>query len=64
MLRALPERERQILCIRFFCHQRFCCTMTQNRIGPQLGLSQIQVSRLIIRTCVRLRDRVMAEACG
>ncbi|MDQ0766394.1 DNA-directed RNA polymerase specialized sigma subunit [Streptomyces canus] len=33
MLRALPERERQILCIRFFCHQRFCCAMTQNRIG-------------------------------
>jgi RNA polymerase sigma-B factor len=38
--------------------------MTQNRIGLQLGLSQMQVSRLIIRTCARLRDQVMAEACG
>jgi RNA polymerase sigma-B factor len=46
LLRALPERERQ----------------TQNRIALQLGLSQMHVSRLISRTCARLRDQVMAEA--
>jgi RNA polymerase sigma-B factor len=40
------------------------CAITQNRIGLQLGLSQIQVSRMIIRTCARLRDQVVAEACG
>ncbi|MER5184663.1 SigB/SigF/SigG family RNA polymerase sigma factor [Streptomyces sp. NPDC002896] len=56
LLRALPERERQILYMRFFCE------MTQNRIALQLGLSQMHVSRLIIRTCARLRDQVMAEA--
>jgi hypothetical protein len=41
---------------------RFFCEMTQNRIALQLGLSQMHVSRLIIRTCARLRDQVMAEA--
>lgn len=56
LLRALPERERLILYMRFFCE------MTQSRIGLQLGLSQMHVSRLIIRTCARLRDQVMAEA--
>ncbi|MFC8247450.1 SigB/SigF/SigG family RNA polymerase sigma factor [Streptomyces chartreusis] len=56
LLRALPERERQILYMRFFCE------MTQDRIALQLGLSQMHVSRLIIRTCARLRDQVMAEA--
>ncbi|MBC9728562.1 SigB/SigF/SigG family RNA polymerase sigma factor [Streptomyces sp. TRM68367] len=56
LLRALPERERQILYMRFFCE------MTQDRIGRQFGLSQMHVSRLITRTCARLRDQVMAEA--
>ncbi|WP_410099238.1 SigB/SigF/SigG family RNA polymerase sigma factor [Streptomyces sp. STR69] len=56
LLQALPERERQILYMRFFGE------MTQNRIALQLGLSQMYVSRLIIRTCARLRDQVMAEA--
>ncbi|MDH6436078.1 DNA-directed RNA polymerase specialized sigma subunit [Streptomyces sp. SAI-144] len=64
LLRALPERERRILCMRFFCYTQFFCAMTQNRIGPQLSLWQMQVSRLIVRTCARLRDRLMAEACG
>jgi RNA polymerase sigma-B factor len=51
LLRALPERERQILYMRFFCE------ITQTRIALQLGLSQMQVSRLIIRACARLRDQ-------
>ncbi|MFF7532961.1 SigB/SigF/SigG family RNA polymerase sigma factor [Streptomyces bobili] len=55
LLRALPERERQILYMRFFCE------MTQSRIALQLGLSQMHVSRLITRTCARLRDQVMAD---
>lgn len=53
---ALPELERQILYMRFFCE------VTHNRIALQLGLSQMRVSRLIIRTCAHLRDQVMAEA--
>ncbi|MDO0911045.1 SigB/SigF/SigG family RNA polymerase sigma factor [Streptomyces sp. DT2A-34] len=56
LLRELPERERQILCMRFFCE------MTQHRIALQLGISQMHVSRLITRTCGRLRGHVMAEA--
>lgn len=56
LLRALPERERQILYMRFFGE------MTQKRIALQLGISQMHVSRLITRTCARLRDQVMAEA--
>ncbi|KPI02811.1 RNA polymerase, sigma 28 subunit, Sig B/F/G subfamily [Actinobacteria bacterium OK074] len=55
LLRALPERERQILYMRFFGE------MTQARIGLQLGISQMHVSRLINRTCTRLRRQVMAD---
>ncbi|MDQ0941929.1 SigB/SigF/SigG family RNA polymerase sigma factor [Streptomyces sp. V1I1] len=56
LLRALPEREQRILYLRFFCE------MTQIRIAEQLGISQMHVSRLIIRTCAQLRDQVMAGA--
>ncbi|WP_369189493.1 SigB/SigF/SigG family RNA polymerase sigma factor [Streptomyces sp. R08] len=55
LLRALPERERRILYMRFFCE------MTQSRIALQLGISQMYVSRLIIRTCARLRHQMMAD---
>ncbi|GHH51622.1 RNA polymerase sigma-B factor [Streptomyces umbrinus] len=55
LLQALPERDRQILYMRFFCE------MTQQRIALQLGLSQMHVSRLITRICAGLRDQVWAE---
>ncbi|MEV0253531.1 SigB/SigF/SigG family RNA polymerase sigma factor [Streptomyces sp. NPDC050732] len=51
-LRKLPERERTILYLRFFED------MTQSRIAEKLGISQMHVSRLISRSC----DRVRAEA--
>ncbi|MFF7985172.1 SigB/SigF/SigG family RNA polymerase sigma factor [Streptomyces sp. NPDC007901] len=53
-LRRLPERERAILYMRFFED------MTQSRIADQLGISQMHVSRLISRSCARVR----AEALG
>ncbi|NEB76522.1 RNA polymerase sigma factor SigF [Streptomyces sp. SID14478] len=53
---ALPERERQILYMRFFGD------MTQSRIAEQLGISQMHVSRLISRCCHRLRDEVLSGA--
>ncbi|MFJ9346545.1 SigB/SigF/SigG family RNA polymerase sigma factor [Streptomyces sp. NPDC101237] len=53
-LRRLPERERAILYMRFFED------MTQSRIAESLGLSQMHVSRLITRSCARVR----AEALG
>ncbi|AVH55460.1 MULTISPECIES: RNA polymerase sigma factor SigF [Streptomyces] len=55
-LRALPERERAILYMRFFGD------MTQSRIADELGISQMHVSRLISRCCDRLRDQVMRDA--
>ncbi|GGX72130.1 SigB/SigF/SigG family RNA polymerase sigma factor [Streptomyces minutiscleroticus] len=55
-LRALPERERAILYMRFFGD------MTQSHIAEQLGISQMHVSRLITRSCARLREQVMREA--
>ncbi|MFT2014289.1 SigB/SigF/SigG family RNA polymerase sigma factor [Streptomyces sp. 796.1] len=54
-LHALPERERRILYLRFFCD------MTQSRIADQLGMSQMHVSRLIHRTCSRIGQRVLAD---
>ncbi|MFD7444861.1 SigB/SigF/SigG family RNA polymerase sigma factor [Streptomyces sp. NPDC059909] len=52
-LRRLPERERNILYMRFFRD------MTQSRIAEDLGISQMHVSRLISRTCDRLRGEIM-----
>ncbi|MEV0597715.1 SigB/SigF/SigG family RNA polymerase sigma factor [Streptomyces sp. NPDC050315] len=55
-LEALPERDRQILYMRFFRD------MTQSRIAEQFGMSQMHVSRLISRACRRLATRVGAHA--
>ncbi|MFG3258545.1 SigB/SigF/SigG family RNA polymerase sigma factor [Streptomyces sp. NPDC048172] len=55
-LRMLPERERRILYMRFFCD------MTQNRIAEQLGISQMHVSRLISRTCSQIHREVEGDA--
>ncbi|MEV6318150.1 SigB/SigF/SigG family RNA polymerase sigma factor [Streptomyces sp. NPDC051776] len=55
-LAVLPDRERQILYLRFFRD------MTQSRIAERIGISQMHVSRIISRTCASLRDQVMADA--
>lgn len=55
-LRRLPERERHILYLRFFCD------MTQSKIADQLGISQMHVSRLISRTCDRIHQEVDGES--
>ncbi|MFC7219443.1 SigB/SigF/SigG family RNA polymerase sigma factor [Streptomyces polyrhachis] len=54
LLRALPERERRILYLRFFRE------MTQSQIAEELGVSQMHISRLITLICARLRDQVLA----
>ncbi|MES5820031.1 SigB/SigF/SigG family RNA polymerase sigma factor [Streptomyces sp. RG80] len=54
-LSRLPERERAILYMRFFED------MTQSRIADQLGISQMHVSRLISRSCARVRAEVLGE---
>ena len=55
-LDALPERERLILWLRFARDQ------TQSQIAAQLGVSQMQVSRLLRRTIDRLRAVADATA--
>ncbi|GAA2567236.1 MULTISPECIES: SigB/SigF/SigG family RNA polymerase sigma factor [Streptomyces] len=57
-LRRLPERERAILYMRFFED------MTQSRIADHLGISQMHVSRLISRSCARVRDEAMGQRTG
>lgn len=54
-LRRLPERERAILYMRFFED------MTQNRIADRLGISQMHVSRLISRSCARVREEALGQ---
>ncbi|GAA2299069.1 SigB/SigF/SigG family RNA polymerase sigma factor [Streptomyces kunmingensis] len=49
-LRALPERERTILYLRYFED------MTQAGIAERVGISQMHVSRLITRSCAKVRD--------
>jgi len=49
-LGMLPEREREIL------HLRFFGGMTQREIADKVGISQIHVSRLIRRSLDTMRD--------
>lgn len=53
-LKALPPRDRLVL------HLRFVEDMTQSQIAERIGVSQMQVSRLIRRALNRLRT--VAEA--
>ncbi|MBE2320347.1 SigB/SigF/SigG family RNA polymerase sigma factor [Solirubrobacter sp. CPCC 204708] len=49
LLRDLTDRERRIL------HLRFAEDLTQTEIGERVGLSQVQVSRLIRQAITRLQ---------
>ncbi|MEA2497741.1 MAG: polymerase sigma-B factor [Actinomycetota bacterium] len=49
-MQKLPEREQQILYLRFFKGQ------TQSEIADRLGISQMHVSRLLNRTLAQLRE--------
>jgi RNA polymerase sigma-B factor len=55
-LRGLPEREQNILYMRFFGD------MTQSSIAERMGISQMHVSRLISRSCDQLREQAMLDA--
>ncbi|WP_327668012.1 MULTISPECIES: SigB/SigF/SigG family RNA polymerase sigma factor [unclassified Streptomyces] len=50
-LRDLPERERTILFLYFFEG------MSQTSIAAQVGVSQMQISRLITKSCGEVRNR-------
>src|SRR3954447_18990738 len=53
--KALDERERRIL------HLRFFEGLTQSQIAQQVGISQMHVSRLIRRALEKIRDEINAE---
>ncbi len=46
----LPEREREVLRL------RFVEDLTQSEIGAQIGVSQMHVSRLIRQALTQLRE--------
>jgi RNA polymerase sigma-B factor len=50
VIRALPERERRILFLRFFRG------MSQSQIAELIGVSQMHVSRLLAKTLEELRE--------
>lgn len=56
LVAALPERDRLILSLRFGQN------LTQSQIAERIGVSQMQVSRLLARTLQRLRQQVGAGA--
>jgi RNA polymerase sigma-B factor len=53
-MRTLPLRERRIL------HMRFMQDMTQSEIAEQIGVSQMQISRLLRRSLHTLREEAEA----
>jgi RNA polymerase sigma-B factor len=56
MVAALPIRERRILTM------RFDEDMTQTQIAAEIGISQMQISRLLRKTLARLQARMTACA--
>lgn len=55
LLAKLPDRERQILMLRFFNNQ------TQAQIASKIGVSQVHVSRLLAKALATLRDGLMDD---
>jgi RNA polymerase sigma-B factor len=53
--RALDDRERRIL------HLRFFEGLTQSQIAQQIGISQMHVSRLIRRSLEKIRAEIAAD---
>jgi RNA polymerase sigma-B factor len=53
--RALDERERTIL------HLRFFEGLTQSQIAQQVGISQMHVSRLIRRSLEKIREEIASD---
>lgn len=53
MMRTLPEREQRILSARYFENK------TQAQVADELGISQVQVSRLEKAILIRLREMLL-----
>ena len=55
VLGRLPEREQQVLLLRFYGER------TQSEIAERLGISQVHVSRVLTRTLAAMRDHVLYD---
>lgn len=55
LLATLPLREQNILTMRFYAE------MTQAEIAAHIGVSQMHISRLLVRTLTQLRTGMLAE---
>lgn len=55
LLAQLPPRDQRILAMRFFAE------MTQTQIGAEIGVTQMQVSRLLTAALHRLRESLDAD---
>lgn len=55
MLTELPERDRQIVTLRYFRRK------TQSQVAETLGISQVQVSRLEKKILLKLRQKIVDE---
>ena len=55
LLEELEKEERQLIYLRYFANK------TQTEIGRELGISQVQVSRMEKRILKRMRERVLAS---
>ncbi|MFE3800077.1 RNA polymerase sigma factor SigF [Nocardia tengchongensis] len=56
LIAQLPERERTILILRYFESQ------TQAEIAHRMGVSQMQISRILSRTLQRLHDQALGPS--
>jgi RNA polymerase sigma-B factor len=54
-LLALPPRDRRIVALRFYSD------LSQERIAAEVGLSQVQVSRVLASSLERMRDTIEAS---
>ena len=52
LLDGLPEQERVVVSLRFYGE------LSQSQIAEQIGVSQMQVSRLLRRALARLRTEI------
>ena len=55
LLEALPERDRQIIAMRFGEN------LTQTQIAQRIGVSQMHVSRLLARSLEQLREGLLSD---
>ncbi|GAD82380.1 RNA polymerase sigma factor SigF [Nocardia asteroides] len=55
LIAALPSTDRRVLIMRFYEN------MTQSQIARRLGVSQMQISRILARTLSSLREQALGE---